>query len=325
MCKKSISIRPTKYSYERITSSVYWEKFMEEIKDGNTIRKSDWYKKLGFNNATSFGAFLKNHEIEYKVDKFANNLSKEKLEELASDYHNSNFSIKEIQSKYGMCEHTIYKLIGKEKGSRKPRKRYNTLTDRINKNKNYADTAFGKACDLLTENNKPFEIDINGNIPLIILNCAKCGTEIERPGVKILAHFSKYKTFDTVCRNCYNNSEASSFASKKSLTKRNNTGYVGIQFYVSSSSGENIGYASDVAFKNKRLVRKYFPDNTLSKKTLMEAVVYREIYLIKNKLPHTRNLSNEELLSNLQMLGQHSEYEEIKNILDEQIMLNMFI
>ena len=292
MCKKSISIRPTKYSYERITSSVYWEKFMEEIKDGNTIRKSDWYKKLGFNNVTSFGAFLKNHKIEHKVDKFANNLSKEKLEELAFDYHNNNLSIKEIQSKYGMCDHTIYRLIGKEKGSRKPRKRYNTLTERIIKNKNYLDTAFGKACNLLTEKKITFEIDISGNTPLIILNCAKCGTEIERPGNKILTHFSKYKKFDTVCRNCYNTSEASSFASKKSLTKRNNTGFVGIQFYVSSSSGENIGYASDIAFKNK--------------------------------LPHTRNLSDEELLSNLQMLGQHSELEEIKNILNEQIMLKIF-
>ena len=323
MCKKGIRTRPVLYTYEKISSSPFWEEFMGEIKKGNPIRKVDWYKKLGFNNVSSLIVFLKKYKIDHKTATFTNSLSKEKLKELAFDYQNSDLSIKEIQTKYNMCDHSIHRLIGKEKGSCK-RKRFNNLTNRIIKDKNVSDTLYGKACNLLTENKIPFKINLSGKTPLIILKCAKCGNEIERASNKILLHYSKYKEFGDVCRKCYDNIEASSFASKKLLSKKNTTGYVGIQFYISSSSREYIGYTSSITFKHKRLVRKYFPDDTLSDKTLMEAVVYRELYIIKNKLPHTRNLNDEELFSNLQMLGQYLEYEEIKNILNEQIMLKIF-
>ena len=47
----------------------------------------------------------------------------------------------------------------------------------------------------------------------------------------------------------------------------------------------------------------------------MEAVVYRDKYIIENNLPHARNLDNNELISNIEMLGQYEEVQKIKLLL----------
>ena len=113
-----------------------------------------------------------------------------------------------------------------------------------------------------------------------------------------------------MCNECVTKNK-SKFIAGKRISKNNTSGYIGVTIRK-SNSGDIIGYKALISYKNKNLLNIVFKDETLSDKTLMEAAVHREKYIIENELPHTRNLSNEELISNMEMLGQYGDIGIIK-------------
>jgi len=64
-------------------------------------------------------------------------------------------------------------------------------------------------------------------------------------------------------------------ANRRSL--KNTSGYIGVH------NSNNSGYVAQISLNNKGIYLGFF-------KTKIEAAIFRDVYIIKNNLPHTRNL-----------------------------------
>ena len=160
-----------------------------------------------------------------------------------------------------------------------------------------------KIDEIFKKNNIKYKIVFKSESLLFEFICPLC----KMPSLK--APFSIKKEI-FMCNDCVTKHK-SIFIAGKRLGRNNTSGYIGVTIRK-SNSGDNIGYKSLIRYKNKNLLNIVFKDETLSDKTLIEAAVYREKYIIENGLPHTRNLSNEELISNMEMLGQYGDIDLIK-------------
>ena len=313
-----------KYSYQKISSSEFFPEFMDLIKNDKLICLKTWSKKLGFANPISLKKFLTRYKIEFKLNNLLNRLGENKLMELKRDYLAGIISVEEVSVKYNMSTGSLYRLVGKEEDvDTLKRTRFDTIQKRINGNKDVSDTQYGMVVEYLNKNSIPFKIKYTKNKYVFSVMCESCGNIIERQPKDFINKKKVQKNERIICKSCYQKDFACTDASKKPLCiKKNNTGYIGVSYYT--KRGKYNGYTSQLKFEKNFLFRKYFYDPGLNIKTLIEAAVYREVYIIKNNLPHTRNFEDTELFSNMQMLGQTSELEEIKNILNEQIMLKIF-
>lgn len=312
---RNILIGPRiKYKYEVISKSEAFIEFKEYIDSGKLVVIGDWYEKLGFNNPISFSGFMKKHNIDFKLKVFANVFSEAQILIMKDEYNDSNLSIEEICEKYDISPQTLYRLIGKNGDTTKGFKRrgkFNTAKKSIENGLDFSNSNHGKARDLLKSKNIKFEVLNDEARPIFLIQCSVCSKELKCKPENVLAHVTIETENKFYCQNCFNEYLASQYRSAMPICeKRNTTGYIGVSPY--RKKGGYLGYLIQIVYKKIHLVSKCFPDKLLSDKTLMEAVVYREKYIIENDLPHTRNLSNEELILNMEMLGQYGDIDLIK-------------
>lgn len=78
--------------------------------------------------------------------------------------------------------------------------------------------------------------------------------------------------------------------------KRNNTsGYIGVFIYKDWRDGKEIGYRAVITEDNKTIMKNTYKDKFISEDTLLQAVCDRDLFIIRHRLPHKRNLDDKEL------------------------------
>ena len=190
--------------------------------------------------------------------------------------------------------HTIkFKIDNDEKFDLKELLKYHNI-----KYKDYL-----KIDEIFKKYNIAYKITFKNEALLFKFVCPLC----KMPSLK--APFSIKKEI-FMCNECVTKNK-SDFIAGKRISKNNTSGYIGLTIRK-SNSGDIIGYKALIRYKDKNLLNIVFKDETLSDKTLIEAAVHREKFIITNGLPHTRNLSNDELISNMEMLGQYGDIGLIK-------------
>jgi len=154
------------------------------------------------------------------------------------------------------------------------------------------------------------------------INCTECYKENE----VVISHLKRLETRDDdyICTSC-----EQSFKNKtkrmSSLKKRstNTTGYIGV--HVKQSLGKIYGYEATLVYKGKNLMRNKYKDPDLNKKTLIQAAVDRDLFIIDRGIPHTRNFSNKELIGKMEYLA-HEQLKELKEkVKDGRINLDNII
>ena len=295
--------------YENILGDEKFKDFMNLINQNIPIVVKHWSDKLGFKNPTSFIGFLKRKNIPYKVSTAINNMSIELKNHIISDYNDDILSVEQILTKYKLSSWVFYKLVGKRGNDPDKRKRGNTILTKMQHNLSVNATVFGQMKELLDKNNIKYEIVLEKNKALnFLVNCSECEKIIKiRVGeLERLKEDAKIK-----CYGCFAKNHSSIKAASKPLNElRNSSGYIGVS--IKTRKGKSYGCSLTLEHKRVKLVEKYFSDKTLSDKTLIEAAVYREKFIITNGLPHTRNFSDGELISNMEMLGQYGDIDLIK-------------
>ena len=115
------------------------------------------------------------------------------------------------------------------------------------------------------------------------------------------------------CIDCYLNTDKINNEvanSKKRIT--NTTGFIGV--CIKQLKGKVLGYYCCIRFKNHNVMGHLYKDETLNNKTLIQAVLDRDIFIIEHKLPHRRNFTDLELFANMEYLA-YEQIEYIKTIL----------
>lgn len=132
------------------------------------------------------------------------------------------------------------------------------------------------------------------------INCSKCLRVHRVNGVMLRRCINKSKEY--VCDSCSNNSETRHFRASR-LKKRitNTTGYIGV--HRRKHKGEYIGYKAILVSRGLSILNNSYADRNMSEKTLIRGAIDRELFILEKKLPHTRNFTNKELISNMQYLG----------------------
>lgn len=298
------------YSYDNISKNKNFKEFIDLINNKTPIMLSKWGKLLGFNNRMSFSNFLKRYKINYvlKLNQF-DEPDTETIEQIKVDYNDTKLTIIEIASKYNIPRNKIYKYV-----DTKPEKRIRcgTIKTNLMNNLGVENTGFGKMKELLEKNNIKFEIVQKKFRFYFKVECCDCnkpliiGYERHR---ELLGKDIKFR-----CYKCFGKNRLAPMAPERPLNqKRNTSGYIGVS--IKNARNKVFGYSLRIDLKNKIIFHKRYKDETLSDKTLMEAVLDREKYIIENNLPHARNLDNNELISNMEMLGQYEEVKKIKLLL----------
>lgn len=107
-------------------------------------------------------------------------------------------------------------------------------------------------------------------------------------------------------------------ASKQKKRKNNTTGYIGVRVRKDHRDNSIWGYEGIIVYGGHTVFRNRYKDDTLNEKTLIQAVVDRDCFIIDNSLPHTRNLNDKELIAYMKYLG-YVEVDTIKNKLEKRI------
>lgn len=147
--------------------------------------------------------------------------------------------------------------------------------------------------------------DIDAIITVVKTKCEHCKKDLKIQVSRFRTRYLESKN-PIFCKKCKDMLFASDYLSKKPKMKSNTSGYIGVSIHCNRKH-KPLGFRLRVDYKRKILIQKYFFDDTLSDKTLLEAAIYREKYIIDNNIPHTRNFTDSELISNMEMLGQHDE------------------
>lgn len=296
------------YSYENVSKNENFNDFINLINNNIPIRLIDWYKMLGFNDTTGFRAFLKRYNLKYIIKPKSIELDTETIKQIILDYNESKLTLVAIAAKYNIGYNDIYKYVDPKPDRRV---RGNTIKTNLQHNIGIENTYFGQMKLLLEKNNVEFEIIHKNSKALFKVKCCGCGKQIVL-GVERFR--SRLKSDAKIkCYKCWVVKDFAPNAPKRKLNPKNNTsGFIGV-----SIKSRPVGFRVTIQYKNKVLLCKTYKDETLSDKTLMEAVVEREKFIIRNGLPHTRNLSDEELFSNMEKLGQYSDLGLIKEDLKE--------
>lgn len=197
--------------------------------------------------------------------------------------------IKDIASLLNRHETTILDLIRKNKL---------TKTNPINMIKRY------NIKEYIRENNETY----------FIKECTIC-----KKDKKILSSAITLQNKNNwCCINCYLKTDKinKELANKKKL-ETNKSGYIGV--FARTLHGKTLGYKSVIRYENKTLFDNMYKDETLNKKTLIQAAIDRDIFIIEKQLPHRRNFNDLELFANMEYLA-YEQIDHIKNILDTRII-----
>lgn len=108
-------------------------------------------------------------------------------------------------------------------------------------------------------------------------------------------------------------------ASGQRKRKDNTTGYIGIHVRKESRNNDIWGYQATIMSKKKAVMRNRYKDPDLNEKTLLQAVVDRDMYIVQHNLTHRRNLSDKELIGNMLMLG-YEQVEDVKQRLENKVL-----
>lgn len=198
-----------------------------------------------------------------------NNIEKEQIKNLYID----NIKIKDIANKFNVNVCTIQDIISKNNLNK---------TNPINMIKKY------NAKDYIREN----------NISYFIKECCIC-----KKDKKIQTHTINIKNKDNwSCIDCYLKTEKINNELSNAKKRASNTsGYIGV--CIKTLKGNVLGYYATIRYKNQMLMRHLYKDDTLNNKTLIQAVIDRDIFIIEHKLPHRRNFTDLELFANMEYLA----------------------
>lgn len=307
--------RSRKYSYDLISKHKNFEEFISKIKNNEMINLSEWSIKLDMGQPTNLTNFLNHYNIDYKLYSLLNELGEEKYNQLKVEYLDLKISTHVLTEKYNVTYPQIYCSFGRRGRvkDRKPKNEsHNRLKNKIESEKDLGNIKFNEAKKLLESCNIKFSINTNGKTVNFNSDWCKCGKSLMLEVYDILNRkVDENGLVNIICINCFREFESFDTLAARKKMKNNNTGYIGVFISLNKKKIPD-GYFTKLSSKKVKLVSKKFLDTALSDKTLIEAAVYREKYIIENDLPHTRNFSNDELISNMEMLGQYGDIGLIK-------------
>lgn len=181
--------------------------------------------------------------------------------------------VKDIANKYNIHECTVGEIINKNKLNK---------TNPLNMIKRY------NIKEYIRENNETY----------FIKECCIC-----KKDKKILSSSITVKNKNNwSCIDCYLNTDKINNEvanAKKRIT--NTTGFIGV--CIKQLKGKVLGYYCCIRFKNHNVMCHLYKDETLNNKTLIQAVLDRDIFIIEHKLPHRRNFTDLELFGNMEYLA----------------------
>lgn len=218
---------------------------------------------------------------------------KEKEIEIVSLLKNSNISYREIANKFN-CSTTFVSTLAKK-----------NMIQRLNKD-------YSKICNYLGADYKYTKTEENGKRNKWYELSCSCGEKNIVPNFVLKRLFDKQKKYQ--CKECSESFDIrvgrTSIHKKKSS---NTTGYIGV--CVRHHRGKIYGYVSQLNHKKETIFKNRYKDTDLHNKTLIQAAVDRDIFIIEKGLLHTRNFTDSELIGNMEYLS-HIEISNIKNILE---------
>ena len=139
----------------------------------------------------------------------------------------------------------------------------------------------------------------------VFVNCIYCGTEkvLTRAAIK-KEYIDKQKNY--ICNKC----KITGSNSKKSLSVRNKTGYIGVHFKTYS---KYFGVFGNISKQGKVLLSNFIHVDLNSDldRALLDCAIKREIFIIENNHNITRNFTNEELVKLMEKNAQDDYNEKI--------------
>ena len=208
------------------------------------------------------------------------------FEKQVLEAYRGGITIKDILKKYSCSPSYVNKIANK----------YNIR--RVNLDKDYIEKKYN--CTKLKYLRDDGKKEIRYEVP-----CAKCETK------KIVTSSQIQRKDMYICDKCSNYGDTKVIRSCKLKKRKSNTsGYIGVWVYNHQTTKEPEGYMCVIAYRKQTVLKNRYKDNTLHEKTLIQAAVDRDCFIIEHDLPHTRNLTDDELIANMQMLGM----EELKTI-----------
>ena len=296
-------------------------KLLKEFKiaasKGDVVIK-DWSEKFGYKSPSGLSELLKRHNIKYHAKTAPRYFSEEEEHEICNLYKNGKtlLEIIDLYKTKGIRKYT--KILLDNNIPIRKKSEYSNLvkSQNIRKfGKEKITKPFKKAVETLKNHNFEFKIIKGSNRSTMIeLTCIQCGDVTKYDPWSIMERFKNEDFTECLCYVCLKKITHSDNMSKVQIKKSNKTGYIGVCI---RNEKYKEGFLVNLTYNKIRLIDKNFKDETFSDKTLIEAAVFREKYILENDLPHTRNFSDEELISNMEMLGEYSEIDKIKNILNQ--------
>ena len=274
----------------------------------------DWAKKFGYSTSSGLSGLLKRHNIKYHTQTTPRYFSEKEEQEICELYKNGKtlLEIIEIYKTKGIRKYT--KILSDNNIPIRKHLEYSNST-RIRGIRKFGNEKITKsfkiAVETLKKHNFNFNvIDVPNRASRIELMCIQCGAITIYDPWAIMERFKNERFTECVCYSCMRKTTQFDSMAKVLIKKSNKTGYVGV---CVKNEKYKEGFYTYLNYHKVRLINKTFRDDNLSDKTLIEAAVYREKYIIENDLPHTRNFSDGELISNMEMLGQYGDIDLIKN------------
>ena len=261
-----------------------WEEFKFVVLS-DPIDPVYWMKRFNYPSSSrgNFLIYLKRRGINY-LTKHRENLNIKDTEEMLRRYNTGETAIT-LCKEYRVGIDKLKDIIVSAGLKWRASKDYNILSKM--KNNLVEDSQYLNAFKLAEELGlRPFinEEEYKKDGSKIFYLCPRCDKPIYNGIDKIKNKVKKNRTH--ICVKCFHELKEREVTGAQSRKRVSNTsGYIGISI---------------------------FKDETLSDKTLIEAAVHREKYIIENGLPHTRNFSDEDLISNMEMLGQYGDIDLIK-------------
>jgi len=168
-----------------------------------------------------------------------------------------------------------------------------------------------KHCNMIDRYNVK-EIIRENNETYFIKECSIC-----KKNKKILSHTISIKNkYTWCCIDCYLHTDKINNEIANQARKNTNTsGFIGV--CAKQVHGKVLGYQVRLIYKNINLMYQLYKDETLNKKTLIQAAVDRDLFIIEKSLPHRRNFTDKELFANMLYLG-YEQVDNIKNILEQK-------
>ena len=182
-----------------------------------------------------------------------------------------------------------------------------------------SDTKMGKYIQTLEIYNIKFklstEVKKNRNVLLVTLNCSGCGKELSKNFTALQSCVKLLELNDGKihCLECYKEN-APGFSYKR--IEKPTSKYWGIQLRKQTANSENISADIIMKINSKTTYIKGFSNKKFGENYILFAALFRDCYIILNDLPNARNFSDEELFELLKKYDMMTEYNEVKNKLD---------